>query len=195
MVHISEQNRITHFSKSDNFICLPSSNTIDIINQLLASLYQKYQEDLGLSHASNSFTYESVEECNIDFNKIDLRRGATYIESSKWVKNRKTTTNPKNTNDVYCFMYAATIALYHDQLGSNPERISQKSRIYAQVFNWHDIDFTSSYDDYAIFEQLNEDIALNILYVPPSEKKYMSSIHIKTQFSHEKSNNIVKNNR
>ena len=84
-------------------------------------------------------------------------------------------------------MYAATIALYHDQLGSNPERISQKSRIYAQVFNWHDIDFTSSYDDYAIFEQLNEDIALNILYVPPREKnlcpEYISrrNFHTKNQ--------------
>ena len=44
MVHISEQKRITHFSKSDNVICLPSSNTNNIINQLLACLYQKYQE-------------------------------------------------------------------------------------------------------------------------------------------------------
>ena len=56
MVHISEQKRIAHFSKSDNVICLHSSNTGDIINQLLASLYQKYQEDLRLSHASSSFT-------------------------------------------------------------------------------------------------------------------------------------------
>ena len=72
MVHISEQKRITHFSRSDNVICLPSSNTSDLINQLLASLYEKHQEDLRLSHASSSFTYESVEECNIHFNKIDL---------------------------------------------------------------------------------------------------------------------------
>ena len=72
MVHISEQKRITHFSRSDNVICLPSINTSDIINQLLASLNEKYQEDLRLSHASSSFTYESVEECNIHFNKIDL---------------------------------------------------------------------------------------------------------------------------
>ena len=74
-------------------------------------------------------------------------------------------------------MYAATIALYHDQLGSNPERISLKLSIYSQVFNWHDIDFTSSYDDYAMFEQLNEDIALNILYVPPKEKIYLQNIY------------------
>ena len=39
MVHISEQKRITHFSRSDNVICLPSSNTSDIINQLLTSFY------------------------------------------------------------------------------------------------------------------------------------------------------------
>ena len=105
MVHISEEKRITHFSRSDNVICLPSSNTSDIINQLLASLYQKYQEDLRLSHASSSFTYESVKECNIHYNKIHLRRGATYIESPKWLKNKKATINPKNTKDVYCFMY------------------------------------------------------------------------------------------
>ena len=89
MVHISEQKRITHFSRSDNVICLPSSNTSDIINQLLTSLYEKYQEDLRLSHASSSFTYESVEECNIHFNKIDLWCGAAYIESPKWVKEKK----------------------------------------------------------------------------------------------------------
>ena len=72
MVHISEQKRITHFSRSDNVICLTSSNINDIINQLLTSLYEKYQGDLRLSHASSIFTYESVEECNIHFNKIDL---------------------------------------------------------------------------------------------------------------------------
>ena len=34
MVHISEQKRITHFSWSDNVICLPSSDTNQIIKQL-----------------------------------------------------------------------------------------------------------------------------------------------------------------
>ena len=32
MVHISEQKKITHFLRSDNIICLPSSNTIDILD-------------------------------------------------------------------------------------------------------------------------------------------------------------------
>ena len=148
-------------------------------------MFEKYQDDLTLSHASSSFTYESVEECNIYFNKIDLRRGATYIESPKWLKNKKATINPKNTNNVYCFMYAATIALYHNKLGSNPERISQTLGIYIHLFNWHDIDFPASYKDYGLFEKLNEDIALNILYVPYEEKhicpEYISKRNFKTK--------------
>ena len=73
MVHISEQKRKTHFSRSDNVICLPSSDTNEILNQLLTSLHQKYEQDLITSHASSSFSYESVEESNIHFNKVDLR--------------------------------------------------------------------------------------------------------------------------
>ena len=59
-IQVSEQKRITHFPRSDN-ICLPSSNTSEIINQLFTSLYEKYQEDLQLSYASSSLTYEKVQ--------------------------------------------------------------------------------------------------------------------------------------
>ena len=75
-------------------------------------------------------------------------------------------------------MYAATIALYHDLLGSNHERISQRLGIYTQAFNWHDIDFPASSEHYELFEKLNEDIALNILYVPFEQEKYMSRVYI-----------------
>ena len=62
MVHISERKtKKTHFSKSNNVICLPSSDTNEVINLLLTSLYQKYEQDLTISHAGNSFSYESVE--------------------------------------------------------------------------------------------------------------------------------------
>ena len=178
--------KITHFSRSDNVICLPPSNTSDIINQLLASLYEKYQEDFRLSHASRNFSQENVEECNIHYNKIDLRCGATYIESPKWLKNKKATINPKNTKDVYCFMYAATIALYHDKLGSNPERISEKLSIYTQVFNEHGRDFPTSYVDQKLFEKLNEDIALNILYVPYEVKNICPEYISKRNFNTKK---------
>ena len=132
-------------------------------------MYEKYKQDLLISHASSSFSYESVEELNLHFNKIDLRRGASYIETPKWLKSKKAIINPKNAHNVYCFMHAITIALFHKELGTNPERITKKLIAYAQKFNWHDIDFPASYEDYAIFEKLNEDVALNVLYVPFNE--------------------------
>ena len=73
IINIDEKRRITHFSRSHNVICMPSSDTNEILNKLLTFLYEKYEEDLQLSRTSSSFSYESVEKCNIHFNKIDLR--------------------------------------------------------------------------------------------------------------------------
>ena len=38
-------------------------------------------------------------------------------------------------------MYAATIALYHIELGKNSGRISKKLDILVHGFNWHDMIF------------------------------------------------------
>ena len=113
LIHITDKKRITHFSISDNIKCFPSNNVDHILNKLLISLYEKYQEDIKLCHTSSSFIYESVEELNIHFNKVDLQRGASYIPTPNWIKNKKATINPENKKDIYCFMYAITIALYH----------------------------------------------------------------------------------
>ena len=134
----------------------------------MASLFEKFNDDLQLSRENSNFVYESVEECNIHFNKIDLRRGASFIDTPEWLKHKKAIINPQNKNDVYCFMYAICIALY-DELGKNPGRIIKKLDIYS-TFNWKNIDFVASYEDYATFERLNSDIALNVLYVPFNEE-------------------------
>ena len=165
IVHISEKRKITHFSRSNNVICLPSSDTNEIINQLLTSLHEKYEQDLLISHASSRVSYKTVEELNIHFNEIDLKWGASYIETPKWLKSKKATVNPKNAHDMYCFMHTITIALFHKELSTNPERITKKLIAYAQRFNWHDIDFPASYENFVIFEKLNEDFAWNILHV------------------------------
>ena len=112
MVHMDDKRRITHFSKSDNVICMPSGDTSKILDELMSSFFKKYQEDVATSHTSSSFVFESVEECNIHFHKTDLRRGASYIDTHDWIKNKKCTINPKNENDVYCFIYSITAGLY-----------------------------------------------------------------------------------
>ena len=66
-------------------------------------------------------------------------------------------------------MYAIAIALFDEALGKNPGRISKELIKYANAFNWHDIDFPATYEDYITFERLNEAVSLNILYVPLNE--------------------------
>ena len=178
LVHITDNKRITFFSKSENIRSLPSSNTNEILNMLLASFYKNYQEDILLCRTSSSFVFESVEELNIHFHKVDLQRGATYMPTPEWIKNEKATINVQNTKDSYCSMYAATIALYHKELGSNPEHISKILLEHIPLLNWHNLEFPVSFSDYVIFEKLNEDITLNI-YVPYEQKticsEYISS--------------------
>ena len=91
-------------------------------------------------------------------------------------------------------MYATTIALYHKELGSNPERISKKLLEHIPLLNWHDIDFPASYNNYVIFEKSNEDIALNVLYIPYDQKTICSEYISSHNYTVKKTNYFIKNN-
>ena len=103
-----------------------------------------------------------------DFNKISLNRGGSYIDSPKWLKDKNSKINPKN-NDDKCFQYAVTLALNLDNIDNHPERIS-KIKPFIDEYNWKDIDFSSTRKDWRKLE-LNNEIALNILYVPHNTRK------------------------
>ena len=53
---------------------------------------------------------------------MSIYRGGSYIDSPKWLKDKKSTINPKN-NDHKCFKYAATLALNFDNINNHPENI------------------------------------------------------------------------
>ena len=163
MIHISNNCRITHFSRSDNVNCLPSSNTKEILEQLLTSLYERYHDDLELSRENSSFIYESVEECNIHFHKVDLRRDSSFIDAPEWLK-KKAVINPENI-DVYCFMYAISIALFNKEFGQNPGRIGQNLQLHTG--KWHFLALPSVLDEdcvkrpYKSLSRLMEGISSN----------------------------------
>ena len=75
--------------------------------------------------------------------------------------------NQKN-NDNKCFQYAVTLALNIDQINDRPDRIS-KIKPFIEKYNWKDIDFPSTSKDWKKIE-LNNEAALNILYVPYGTK-------------------------
>ena len=114
------------------------------------------------------FEFDGVNFLYFDFNKISINRGGSYIDSPEWLKNKRSTINSKN-NDYKCFQYAVTLALNLDKIKKDPQRIS-KIKPFIEQYNWSDIDFPSTSKDWKKFE-LNNEIALNILYVPHNTKK------------------------
>ena len=118
-----------------------------------------------------------------DFNKISISRGGSYIDSPKWLKNKKSIIDPKN-NDYKCFQYAVTLALNIDKINKNSQRIS-KIKPFTEEYNWKDIDFPSTRKDWEKFE-LNNEVALNILYVPHNTKKIEIAYNSKHNLTPEK---------
>ena len=107
--------------------------------------------------------FESVNSLHCKFHKISLNRGRSYIDSYKWLKNKKVTINSKN-NDEKCFQYAAAVALNHEQIKSHPERISN-IKSFIDQYNWKEINFPSQRKDSEKFESNNKSIAHNIVHV------------------------------
>ena len=137
----SHETRIM-YTRSDNEEFMNCDYTDEIVKGLFESFLQKYVENLQ--------------------NKM---KGS---DSPKWLKDKKSTINPKN-NDHKCFQYAVTLALNLDNIDNHPERIS-KIKPFINQYNWKDIDFPPTNKDWRKFE-LNNEIALNILYVPHNSRK------------------------
>ena len=155
-------------TRRDNEEFTNGSDADEINEGLFKSFLQKYEENLQEKMKGLDFEFDAVNFLYYDFNKISINRGGSYIDFPKWLKDKKSTINPKN-NDHKCFQYAVTLALNLDKINNNPERIS-KIKPFIEQCNWKEIDFPSTSKDWKKFE-LNNEIALNILYVPHNTKK------------------------
>ena len=140
----SDETRTMH-AKSNNTEIMMGNDTNEIIEELFKFFFQKYQKGLEESMRGSEFIFDSVDVLHYNLNKVSLSRGGSYIDSSKWLKNKKATINPKN-NDDKCFQYALTAARNYEQIKNNPEKIS-KIKPFIDQYNWKEIDFPSHSKD------------------------------------------------
>ena len=118
----SDETRIMH-TRSDNEEIMNGSDMDEVIEELLESFLQRYEQNLEEKMKGSDFEFDGVNFLYYDFNKISLNRGGSCIYSPKWLKNKKSTINPKN-NDHKCFQNALILALNLDKINIHPERIS-----------------------------------------------------------------------
>ena len=93
----SNEKRIMH-TKSDNTEIRIGDDTNDVIKELFKSFLQRYQETLQEKIRGSEFEFDGVNLLYYDFNNMSLNRGGSYIQPAKWIKNKKSTINPKNND-------------------------------------------------------------------------------------------------
>ena len=69
------------------------NETNEIIEKLFESLLKNYQKDLEESMRGSEFVFDSIDLLYYHLQKIGLKRGRSYIDSPKWLKNKKAIIN------------------------------------------------------------------------------------------------------
>ena len=129
----SDETRIMYI-RSDNEEFMNGNDTDEIIKGIFESFLQNYEENLQNKMKRSDFEFDGVNFLYYDFNKISLYKGGSYTDSPKWLKDKKSTINPKN-NDDKCFQYAVTLALNLNKIKEDPQRIS-KIKPFINQYNW-----------------------------------------------------------
>ena len=168
--------------RSDSEEFMSGDDTNEIIKSLFQSFIQRYEESLQNKMKGSDFAFDGINFLYYDFNKTSIYSGSTYIDSPKWLKDKRSTISPKN-KDNKCFQYAATLALNIDKINKDPQRIS-KIKPFIDQCNWKDIEFSPTSKDWRKFE-LNNKVALNILYVPHSTKRIQVAYRSRYNLTYE----------
>ena len=159
----------TMYTRSSPEEIIIGSETEEVAENLIMSILQNYQDNLQNKMKGSDFIFNGINYLYYDLNRITISKGGSYIESPKWLKDKKCCINQKN-NDNKCFQYAATLALNINSINKHRQRIS-KIKPFIDNHNWNDINFPAAKKDWNKFEVNNKNIALNILYFPYNIKK------------------------
>ena len=137
-------------TKSHNTEVMKGNETDEIIKKRFESLLQNCPKKLEKPIGGSEFVPDSVDFLHYHLQKVGLKRRGSYIDSPEWLKNKKATINPKNS-DNNCFQHALTVAFNHQNIEKNPQIIS-KIKSFIDQYNWKEKEFPSHSKDWKKFE-------------------------------------------
>ena len=79
--------------------------TEEVAENLIMQLLQKCQDNLQNKMKGSDFIFNGINYLCYDLNRITISKGGSYIESPKWLKDKKCTINQKNT-DNKCYNFS-----------------------------------------------------------------------------------------
>ena len=132
-------------------------------NEIVTVMIEHVAQQIENPALRNSkFVFDRIIHMDMDFHRLNLTRGSSYIPLPDWLMKKKAIINPRNS-DMECFKWLIIAAMKWEEIGNNPERISKLKR-YENEFNWEEIEYPVSFKDINKFEKNNE-ISANILAI------------------------------
>ena len=135
------------------------SDMNEIVNEMIAHMKQQIENPALLD---SKFVFDEIIHMDVDFHRLNLTRGSSYLSLPDWLAKQKVIINPKNA-DRECFKWAVIAASRLEEIGNNPKRISKLKRFEAD-FDWSGVGFPVSLMDFKGFESRSQ-ISINILAV------------------------------
>ena len=157
------------------------NNIDDLVNSMILHMLEQIENP---ALRDSGFVMDKVIGTNVDFHRLNLTRGSSYLPLPNWISRKKVVINPKN-DDLECVKWAVIAANRWEELGKNPERIS-KLRKFSGEYNWSDVEFPFAIKSIDKFERKNK-ISVNILAV---ECKRVF-IHRKSSYRFERTINLM----
>ena len=109
-------------------------------NELIESMFSHIKTQVeNPALPESGFSLDQVLHLHIDFHRLNLTRGSSYIPPPNWISKTKAVINPKN-EDQEGFKWAVTVALNHVEIEKDPQRISN-IKPYTNKYNWTGLEF------------------------------------------------------
>ena len=135
------------------------SDIDEFVNSMLAHMLEQIENP---ALRDSEFVFDEVIGANVDFHRLNLTRGSSYLPLPHWISRKKAIINPKN-EDMECFKWAVIAADKWEEKGKDPERIS-KFQKFEGAYDRSDVEFPFAIRSIGKFEKKNE-ISVNILAV------------------------------
>ena len=118
------------------------SDIDEIVSKMIKHMKQQIENP---ALKDSKFVFDGVTGMNIDFHRLNLTRGSSYLPLPEWLAKKGAIINQKNS-DMECFKWAVIAVTNWREIGDHPERIS-KLRRYEDNFDWDGIKFPALFRD------------------------------------------------
>ena len=97
----------------------------EVIKKPFKSLKNRDQNSLEKQTEGSELVFYYVHLLYQKCHKINPNHSGSYIDSPDWVKNTTATINPINKKDNKCFQCTVIVALDHEEIKKDPQRITK----------------------------------------------------------------------